>query len=63
MTLGQHIITLRKEKKLSQSEPGKRAGAFGDLIGRYERDEIKPTIDVIRMLYRDFKTGQAYTTK
>jgi transcriptional regulator with XRE-family HTH domain len=47
MTLGQHIATLRKEKKLSQNELGKRAGTSGDLIGRYERDEVKPSIEVI----------------
>lgn len=47
MTLGQHITTLRKDKKLSQSELGKRAVTSGDLIGRYERDEVKPSIDVI----------------
>lgn len=47
MTLGQHIIALRKVKKLSQSELGKRASTSGDLIGRYERDEVKPSIDVI----------------
>jgi transcriptional regulator with XRE-family HTH domain len=47
MTLGQHISTLRKEKKLSQNELGKSAGTSGDLIGRYERDEVKPSIEVI----------------
>jgi transcriptional regulator with XRE-family HTH domain len=47
MTLGQHITALRKAKKLSQSELGKQAGTSGDLIGRYERDEVKPSIEVI----------------
>ena len=47
MTLGQHIVNLRKENKLSQNELGKRAGTSGDLIGRYERDEVKPSIEVI----------------
>jgi transcriptional regulator with XRE-family HTH domain len=47
MTLGQHIAALRKERSLSQTELGKRAGTSGDLIGRYERDEVKPSIEVI----------------
>ncbi len=47
MTLGQHITALRKAKKLSQSELGKQADTSGDLIGRYERDEVKPSIEVI----------------
>lgn len=47
MTLGQHIIALRKAKGLSQSELGKKIGTSGDIIGRYERDEVKPSIEVI----------------
>jgi transcriptional regulator with XRE-family HTH domain len=47
MTLGQHITSLRKAKKFSQSELGKKVGTSGDIIGRYERDEVKPSIEVI----------------
>jgi transcriptional regulator with XRE-family HTH domain len=47
MTLGSHIATLRKDKKISQQELGKLAGTSGDLIGRYERDEVKPSIEVV----------------
>ena len=46
MTLGQHITALRKQKKLSQSDLGKEIGTSGDIIGRYERDEVKPSIEV-----------------
>jgi transcriptional regulator with XRE-family HTH domain len=46
MSLGQRIAVLRKEFKLSQSELGKRVGTSGDIIGRYERDEVKPSIEV-----------------
>lgn len=47
MTLGEHIATLRKKQKLAQGELGKMAGTSGDLIGRYERDEVKPSIEVV----------------
>ena len=47
MTLGEHIVLIRKRKKLSQSALGKMANTSGDLIGRYERDEVKPSIEVI----------------
>ena len=47
MTLGEHITALRKRNKLSQAELGKRAGTSGDLIGRYERDEVKPSVEVV----------------
>ena len=46
MTLGQHIIKLRKQLKLSQNDLGKKIGTSGDIIGRYERDEVKPSIEV-----------------
>jgi transcriptional regulator with XRE-family HTH domain len=47
MTLGQQIISLRKKNSLSQSDLGKVIGTSGDIIGRYERDEVKPSIDVV----------------
>lgn len=47
MTIGEHIMLLRKQKGLSQAELGKVIGTSGDVIGRYERDVITPSIDVI----------------
>ncbi len=46
MTLGEHISKLRKQKKFSQNDLGKKIGTSGDIIGRYERDEVKPSIEV-----------------
>ncbi|WP_024771049.1 helix-turn-helix domain-containing protein [Aquimarina macrocephali] len=46
MNLGQQITKLRKQKKLSQNDLGKKVGTSGDIIGRYERDEVKPSIEV-----------------
>jgi transcriptional regulator with XRE-family HTH domain len=46
MTFGEHIATLRKRKSLSQSDLGKAVGTSGDIIGKYERDEVKPSIEV-----------------
>jgi transcriptional regulator with XRE-family HTH domain len=47
MTLGQQITVLRKKKKISQGELGKLVETSGDIIGRYERDEVKPSIEVV----------------
>ena len=47
MTLGQQITALRKKKGFSQSELGKRVETSGDIIGRYERDEVKHSIEVV----------------
>ena len=47
MTIGEHIMLLRKQKGLSQAELGKVIGTSGDVVGRYERNVITPSIDVI----------------
>ncbi|QMU64624.1 MAG: helix-turn-helix domain-containing protein [Flavobacteriaceae bacterium] len=46
MNLAGQLSKLRKHKKLSQNDLGKKAGTSGDLIGRYERNEVKPSIEV-----------------
>ena len=40
-------MLLRKNKKLSQAALGKAVGTSGDIIGRYERGIITPSIEVI----------------
>lgn len=40
------MTALRKKKGLSQADLGKAVGTSGDIIGRYERDEVKPSIEV-----------------
>ena len=47
MTLGEHLMLLRKQKGLSQASLGKAIGTSGDIIGRYERNIMTPSIDVI----------------
>jgi transcriptional regulator with XRE-family HTH domain len=45
MTFGQRITYARKQIKMTQADLGKEVGTSGDIIGKYERDEIKPSID------------------
>jgi transcriptional regulator with XRE-family HTH domain len=47
MTIGEHIMLLRKEKGLSQAALGKEIGTSGDIIGRYERNIMTPSVEVI----------------
>lgn len=47
MTLGEHILILRKKHNLSQAALGKLVDTSGDIIGRYERDIMTPSIEVI----------------
>jgi len=50
MTFGQKMAFCRKEKKISQAEIGKLAGINGDIVGKYERDEMKPSIETAKKL-------------
>ena len=47
MEIGEHIMLLRKKKGFSQAALGKKVGTSGDIIGRYERGIITPSIEVI----------------
>lgn len=46
MSFGENVANARKKKKLSQSELAKEVGTIAVTIGRYERNEIKPSIDI-----------------
>ncbi len=46
MTFGEKISLLRKNLKWSQDELAKKIGTSAPIIGRYERNEIKPSIEV-----------------
>lgn len=46
ITFGKRLGEVRKDKKLSQDELAKKLDMQGAVIGRYERDEVKPSIEV-----------------
>ena len=50
MDFGDRMALVRKQKKLSQSELGKLADVSGDIVGKYERNEMKPSIETARRL-------------
>ncbi len=50
MELGEHMMLLRKKMGISQADLGKQIGTSGDVIGRYERGDITPSIDVVAKL-------------
>lgn len=50
MTFGERILSLRKKLKWSQSDLAKKIGTSAPIIGRYERNEIKPSIEVAKKL-------------
>jgi transcriptional regulator with XRE-family HTH domain len=46
MSFGTRIIEIRKEKGMSQDQLAKALGATPTTVGRYERDEVKPSIEM-----------------
>ncbi|MBN4048494.1 helix-turn-helix transcriptional regulator [Flavobacteriaceae bacterium AH-315-O20] len=46
MKIGSTITRLRKERGLSREDLGTNAGTSGAVIGRYERDEITPSVEI-----------------
>lgn len=50
MSFGKKLLEARKKKGFSQNEVAKVLNTKGPAIGRYERDEMKPSIDVATKL-------------
>lgn len=46
VTFGKRLGEVRKGKKMSQDDIAKKLDVHGAVIGRYERDEVKPSIDI-----------------
>lgn len=43
---GNRMAQLRKEKDLSRDELGEKIGTSGAIVGRYERNDMKPSIEI-----------------
>jgi len=65
MKIGSKITELRKEKGLSRSELGESIGTSSAIIGRYERDEMLPSIEIAHKIAKaldvsiDFLVGNS----
>ena len=46
MAFSDRLAIARKQKKIRQADLGKMVGTSGDIIGKYERGENVPSIDV-----------------
>lgn len=46
MSFGERLLSLRKKHSLSQSELAERVGIHKNVLGKYERNEVKPSIDI-----------------
>ena len=60
MTFGERLSLVRKRKKLSQAEVGKMISINGDAVGRYERNEVRPTIEMATKLAQALEVSLDY---
>lgn len=59
-SFGKKLAECRKAKGFSQSELAKRISTHYSIIGKYERDEVKPTVDVVKKLATELDTTVGY---
>lgn len=60
MTFGERLGIVRKRKKLSQADVGKMISINGDAYGRYERNEVKPTIEMATKIANSLNVSLDY---
>ncbi|MFK7050997.1 HTH-type transcriptional regulator ImmR [Flavobacterium columnare] len=59
-SFGKKLRECRETKGFSQSELAKILATNHSIIGKYERDEVKPTIDVVKRLADTLETTVGY---
>ena len=59
-TFGKKIKECREAKGLSQNELAKAIEVHHSIIGKYERDEVKPSIDVVKKMAAALDTTAGY---
>lgn len=64
MAFGSIVAQLRKEQGISQTDLAKQLGIHKNVLGRYERNEVLPSIEIARKIADildvslDFLTGK-----
>ena len=65
MEFGSIVVELRKKKGISQTDLAKELGIHKNVLGRYERNEVLPSIEIARKIADildvslDYLTGKA----
>ncbi len=62
MSFGKRLADIRRSKNLSQEDVAKHLGTKAPVIGRYERDEMKPSIDTANKLAALLEVSLDYLT-
>ncbi|PWV55765.1 helix-turn-helix domain-containing protein [Chitinophaga sp. S165] len=59
-SFGKKLREAREAKGFSQAELARQVESHHSIIGKYERDEVKPTIDVVKKLAEVLDTTVGY---
>jgi len=59
-SFGKKLREAREAKSFSQAELARQISSHHSIIGKYERDEVKPTVDVIKKLADVLDTTISY---
>ncbi len=65
MDFGSSVVELRKEQGISQTDFASQLGIHKNVLGRYERNEVLPSIEIARKIADildvslDYLTGKA----
>jgi transcriptional regulator with XRE-family HTH domain len=59
-TFGKKVAALRKDKKISQGELAKLINTSTSVIGRYERDEMTPSVEAAKKIAKFLGTTVGY---
>ncbi len=60
MKIGRKVADLRKDKGISREELGKKVGTSGAVIGRYEREEITPSVEIANKMAKALEVSLDY---
>lgn len=60
MSFGKRLLEARKKKGLSQEEVAKKINTKAPVIGRYERNEAKPSIEAAAKLAQHLEVSLDY---
>ena len=65
MDFGSQVAALRKQQSISQTQLAEKLGIHKNVLGRYERNEVAPSIEIARKIADildvslDYLTGKA----
>lgn len=62
MLFGERLLQVRKKRKVSQDELAKKLGVHAPVIGRYERGEVKPSIETAAKMAEALGVSLDYLT-